>query len=128
MIYRLLADLTFLAHFCFVIFTIFGGLLVLRRRFVLWLHLPTVFWGILIEFFSVTCPLTTLENYFLQLGGEAGYESGFIEHYVSTIIYWQMSSKTQILLGASLIIFNLVIYILVFKGVRLPSQKSINIF
>jgi hypothetical protein len=115
MIYRLLADLTLIAHFCFVIFIIFGGLLVLRRRFVLWLHLPALFWGILIEFFRFTCPLTTLENYFRALGGESGYEGGFIEHYVSSILYWQMSVQTQILVGVALLGLNLLIYFFIFR-------------
>jgi hypothetical protein len=115
MIYRLLADLTLIAHFCFVIFIIFGGLLVLRRRFVLWLHLPTLFWAILIEFFQFTCPLTTLENYFRRLGGESGYEGGFVEHYVSAILYWQMSVQTQILVGVALLGLNLLIYFFIFR-------------
>ena len=119
MIYRLLADLTLIAHFCFVIFIIFGGLLVLRRRFVLWLHLPALVWGILIEFFQFTCPLTTLENYFRNSGGEAGYEGGFIEHYVSAVLYWQMTFETQILLGVALVALNLLIYFFVFQRTQI---------
>jgi hypothetical protein len=115
MIYRLFADITLILHFCFVTFVIFGGLLVLRRRFVLWLHLPALIWGVLIEFFGIICPLTTLENYFRGLGGEAGYEGGFIEHYVSALVYWQLTAETQILLGLALIALNLLIYFFVFR-------------
>lgn len=122
MIYRLLADITLLLHLCFIVFVIFGGLLVLRRRFVLWLHLPALVWGILIEFFGITCPLTTLENYLRGLGGEAGYEGGFIEHYVSTLVYWQMTVEIQILLGIMLIISNLLIYFIVFRKSQLEKQ------
>jgi hypothetical protein len=118
MIYRLLADLTLTAHFCFIVFVIFGGLLVLRRRFVLWLHLPALIWGALIEFGVIKCPLTTLENYFRRLGGEAGYEGGFIEHYVSSLVYWQISRETQILLGIALVVSNLIIYFYVFRQTR----------
>lgn len=119
MIYRLLADFTLVLHLCFILFIIFGGLLVLRRRFVLWLHLPAVLWGVLIEFFSVDCPLTALENHFRRLGGEAGYEGGFIEHYVSAAVYWQMTFGTQIFLGLALVGLNLLIYYFVFKNRRL---------
>ncbi|MGC2235081.1 MAG: DUF2784 domain-containing protein [Pyrinomonadaceae bacterium] len=118
MIYRILADLILTAHFGFIVFVIFGGLLVLYRRFVLWLHLPALVWGILIEFFRLTCPLTTLENYLRQLGGEDGYEGGFIEHYVSALVYWQMTAQRQILLGVVLIAFNLLIYFFVFQKSR----------
>ena len=115
MMYRLLADFTLITHLCFIFFVIFGGLLVLRRRFVLWLHLPALVWGILIEFAGVTCPLTTLENYLRRLGGESGFEGGFIEHYVSMAVYWQLTSQMQILLGVLLIAFNLSVYFFVFQ-------------
>ena len=124
MIYRLLADLTLITHFCFVIFIIFGGLLVLCRRYYLWLHLPALAWGVLIEFFRWTCPLTALENYFRKLGGEAGYnEGGFIQHYVSALLFWQMTEKTQILLGLMLLIFNAGVYFLVFRKYRKPVSR-----
>ncbi len=51
MAYRLLADLVLVLHFCFVLFTALGGLLVWRRRSVALLHLPAVAWGILVECF-----------------------------------------------------------------------------
>jgi hypothetical protein len=123
MIYRLLADITLIIHLCFVLFVIFGGLLVLRRRSVIWLHLPALFWGILIEFFQITCPLTTLENYFRNLGGEADYEGGFIEHYVSAVVYWQMTMQTQILLGVALVAFNLLIYFFIFRRTQVYENK-----
>ena len=118
MIYRLLADLTLISHFCFVVFVIFGGLLVLRRPPALWLHLPALAWGILVECFQMTCPLTVLENYLRGLGGEAGYEGGFVEHYVSIILYWQLTAPLQILLGLVLIAFNLLIYFFIFRKSR----------
>ena len=125
MIYRFLADITLVLHLCFIVFVIFGGLLVLRRRFVLWLHLPALIWGLLIEFFGITCPLTTLENYLRGLGGEAGYEGGFIEHYVSTLVYWQMTAEIQILLGIMLIILNSLIYYIVFRKSELEKKLEI---
>ncbi len=115
MIYRLLADITLLAHLLFVLFVIFGGLLVLLRRFFIWLHFPALVWGIFIEFFGQICPLTTLENHFRNLGGEAGYDGGFIEHYASAALYWQMSAQTQYLLGVLLIVFNAIVYFYVFR-------------
>jgi hypothetical protein len=118
MIYRLLADLTLTAHLCFVIFAIFGGLLVLRRRFIFWFHLPALVWGVLVECFRMPCPLTALENWFRRLGGEAGYEGGFIEHYVSAILYWQLTVETQILLGVVLVAVNLLIYFFIFRQMR----------
>ena len=89
MIYRVLADLILVTHFAFAIFTVLGGLLVFRWRSLWWVHLASVFWGVLIQWANWTCPLTPLESYLLRTGGEGGYQGGFIEHYVSMILYQQ---------------------------------------
>ncbi len=39
--YRALADLTLLIHLGFVLFVVFGGLLVLRWPWAAWVHLPS---------------------------------------------------------------------------------------
>ena len=110
MAYRVLAEIVLVLHFCFVIFVVLGGLLVLRRRQLAWLHVPVVIWGVLIEFFWWACPLTTLENRLRQLGGEAGYATGFIDHYVSLVLYAPLSPPTRLLLGLLLVGFNLIVY------------------
>ena len=119
MIYRLLADAVLVLHFCFVVFVIFGGLLVLRRRRFAWLHLPAVVWGILIEFFWWTCPLTVLENYLRQLGGEAGYAEGFVDYFVSFVLYSPLSPSVRLALGLLLLIFNLAVYRFAFRRVKI---------
>lgn len=115
MIYRGLADLIFILHFCFVLFVVFGGALVLYRRFFLPFHLPALFWGIIVELFQLPCPLTTLENYFRTLGGEAGYAVGFVEHYISAVIYPSITPQFQIFLGVLLIFVNILVYGFVIK-------------
>ena len=115
MIYRSLADLILILHFCFVIFVIFGGLLILRRRWIIWLHLPAVLWAVFVEFFQLFCPLTTLENRLKELGGEQGYQGGFIEYYVSAILYMPITPQIQMMLGAAVILINLLIYWYVFR-------------
>jgi hypothetical protein len=116
MLYRVLADIVLIAHFCFVLFVIFGGLLVLWRRRIIWLHLPAVVWGVLIELLLIGCPLTTFENHLRALGGEAGYEpGGFIEHFFSSLLYWQLTPQNQIMLGVLLIAFNSIVYFFIFR-------------
>ncbi len=111
MIYRALADLILILHFCFVLFAIFGGLLVLRWRWVWKLHLPALVWGFLVQYFVWMCPLTDWENYFRDLGGEAGYEGGFIEYFISAIIYpGIITPQTHLLMAVALVVFNLLIY------------------
>jgi len=122
MIYRLQAEIVLLLHFCFVIFTVLGGLLVLRQRWIAWLHLPAVVWGILVEFFSWACPLTTLENSLRELGGEAGYETGFIDYYISAVLYAPLSPQARMLLGLLLVGFNLFLYLYILRR-RFPVHQ-----
>jgi hypothetical protein len=118
MIYRILADAVLVFHFAFVIFIIFGGLLVLRRRSILYAHLPALVWGILVQIFLWQCPLTPLENWFRQLGGEAGYSGGFIEHYILMLLYPGIGFWVHILLGLLLLATNLAVYLYVFSHWR----------
>jgi hypothetical protein len=113
MMYRILAELVLVIHFCFVLFVVLGGLLVLRWPSVLWLHLPAFVWGILVQCFFWACPLTPLENWFRRLGGDAGYTGGFVEHYISLILYANVSREFQMSLGILLISVNILIYSLV---------------
>lgn len=119
MIYRLLADLVLLLHLGFILFAVFGGFLVLWRGWVWKLHLPAVVWGFLVQYFVWICPLTPLENRFRALGGEAGYAGGFVEYYASAILYPSMTPSLHLLLGFSLLAFNLFVYAyLIFRGLR----------
>ena len=116
MTYRALADATMLLHFAFIAFVVLGGLFALRWRWTIWLHLPAAVWGVLIELFGWTCPLTPLENHFRRLGGEAGYSGGFIERYLEPVIYPPgLSPPTQIVLAAVVVLANAVVYWIVFR-------------
>ncbi len=115
MTYRILAEIVLVLHFCFVIFLVLGGFLVLRRHWIAYLHLPAVVWGILIEFFWWACPLTTLENHLRGLGGEAGYETGFIDYYISAVLYMPLTPQVRVLLGLTLIGINLLVYLYILR-------------
>jgi len=111
MLYRTLADLVVVIHLGFVLFVVLGGLLVLRWTKLAWLHLPAAIWGVLIEFFGWICPLTPLENHWRQLGGQAGYQGGFVQHYIVSLLYPdQLTRGIQILLGALVLAFNAFVY------------------
>nr|WP_242521822.1 DUF2784 domain-containing protein [Motiliproteus sp. SC1-56] len=85
--YRVLADGVLVVHLAFILLVIAGGLLALRWRRLPWLHLPALTWGMLATFNHWRCPLTPLENHLRLLGGQAGYDDGFIAHYLLPIIY-----------------------------------------
>ncbi|MFH2124220.1 MAG: DUF2784 domain-containing protein [Pseudomonadota bacterium] len=119
MIYRIAADAILLLHLSFTLFTILGGLLVLRRPSLLGVHLAAVFWGVVIEWADWICPLTPLEKLLRERGGEAGYAGGFIEHYVTLLLYPDnLTIELRYLLGMALITVNLIIYGYVFLARR----------
>lgn len=112
MSYRLLADLVLVLHFAFVAFALFGGVLVLRRPRIAWLHVPTLIWGVTVQWADWICPLTPLENHFRQLGGEAGYAGSFIEHYLMTLLYPdRLTLEWRYVLGTVLLAVNAAVYL-----------------
>jgi len=109
--YALLADLLLLIHGGFVLFVIAGGLLVLRWPRVAWVHLPAALWGAGIEFTGRICPLTPIEQAWRRAAGEAAYQGGFIEHYVTAALYPAGLTRTiQLVLGAIVLAVNAWIY------------------
>ena len=109
--FRALADLVLVFHFAFVLFVVLGGFLAFRWPRVAWIHLPLAFYGVLVEFIGFVCPLTPLEVSFRQLGGEAGYKGGFIEHYITAAIYPSgLTREVQFILGASVAALNITVY------------------
>ena len=121
MIYRLLADLVVVAHFSFIVFGLLGWLLVLWRRLFIFIHIPAALWVVLIEVAGWICPLTPLENRFRGLAGQAGYEGGFVAHYLIPIIYpEELTRDDQFLLAVIALVVNVVVYI--FVGLRLRHR------
>tara|TARA_R100000541_G_scaffold11732_2_gene19982 strand:- start:70579 stop:70956 length:378 start_codon:yes stop_codon:yes gene_type:complete len=110
-LYRLGADAVLLLHLAFIIFVLLGGLLVAWKRGFLLLHLPAIAWGLFVELSGRPCPLTHWENLLRRLAGSAGYEAGFIEHYLLPLIYpaW-LSVPVQYLLAAIVVVVNALIY------------------
>jgi hypothetical protein len=110
-----MADLVVLIHFAFVLFVVFGGLLVLRWPRVMYLHLPAAAWGAFIELAGGICPLTPLENSLRRSAGLAGYQGGFVEHYILPVLYPAgLTRGVQLTLGMLVIAINLAIYAWVF--------------
>ena len=114
MTYRLLADAVLLLHLAFVAFALAGGLLALRWRWIPWLHLPALAWGVTVEWTGWICPLTPWENALRRAGGEAGYAGGFVEHYILPLLYpADLTREVQWVLGGGLLAFNVAVYLLV---------------
>lgn len=116
MLAGLAADFLVLIHLSFIIFVVLGGLLLLRWPWLMWAHVPAVAWGAWVEFSQTICPLTPLENTLRSAAGESTYEGGFIDNYITPVIYPPgFDTGTGLILGAAVLVINIFFYILVFR-------------
>ena len=112
--YALLADAVLLIHGCFVLFVVFGGALCWFSLRWLWLHLPALVWGVVLEWSGWICPLTPLEGSLRRLARQEGIAPGVIEPYLLPLLYpVGLTRDTQWKLAAGLVLINILIYGLV---------------
>jgi hypothetical protein len=97
--YRLLADVVLAIHFAIVVFVV-GGLvaIVAGNRFGWafvngwWFRLAHVAAiGVVVAqaWLGVVCPLTTLESWLRVQAGAAAYETSFIEHWLTRLLFYE---------------------------------------
>lgn len=125
MLDRRLADLVLVVHLAFVAFVILGGLTALRWPRLAWIHIPVALYGAAVEFLGFICPLTPLEVWLRQRGGEAGYSGGFVEHYLTAALYPAgLTRQLQFELGTIVLVINAVIYAFWWRRRRRNSSKE----
>jgi len=111
MLHAAVANLLMIVHFGFVLFVILGGLLVFRWPRIAFVHLPAAAWGALIELNHWICPLTPVEQSMRRAAGEEGYAGGFIDHYITSLLYPEgLTPEIQWLLGSVVLLVNAAIY------------------
>jgi hypothetical protein len=94
-----------------VLFVVLGGLLVARHRRLMIPHLLAAAWGAFIAASGGICPLTPLENGLRRRAGEGGYAGGFLEHYITPVLYPEgLTRELQWALAALVIIVNGFVY------------------
>jgi len=114
--YRIAATAVAILHGAFILFVVLGGVAVLRRPKLAWLHVPAAIWGPLIEFGGWICPLTSIENDLLQRAGRAGYAEGFVAHYIFAVIYPHgLTRGLEVAIGVLVVIVNVAVYIRVLR-------------
>ena len=87
MLFSIFADVTVVAHLAFVTFVPIGGFIALRHPRLLVAHAPCVAWALGIATIGWPCPLTGLENALRERAGESAYGRGFIDHYLTGVVY-----------------------------------------
>ena len=125
MVWRILADLLVVLHLAFAAFVIFGGFLAWKWRWVIFVHLPALAWGFWVETSGQICPLTPLEIHLRHLAGEAGYQGGFLEHYVVALLYPPgLTQEDQWVLAGLLLAITLVAYGVLLRPHRHLRRKA----
>ena len=111
MLLRLAADAVLVFHLAFIVFALLGGLLAIRWRWLVWLHLPAAGWGFFVEVTGRICTLTPLENMLREQAGSSGFSGGFVAHYLVPLIYPAgLTPDIQWLLAGVVVAVNLAVY------------------
>ncbi|AOB32211.1 hypothetical protein AKI39_18050 [Bordetella sp. H567] len=119
MMYRILADAVLIAHMLFVAWVVFGGLSVFWKRWLAWVHLPALAWGVAVAGMGWICPLTPLENALRVQADQTPYGGDFIHHYLTALIYPPgLNRVTQTLLAVLLLAGNAIVYALLYRRRR----------
>ena len=119
---HLLADLVVVLHFSFILFVVFGGLLVFRWPKIAFAHVPAFAWGALISFAGWVCPLTYWENDLRGLDPAAA--PTFIERTLVPLIYPELlfaggfPREGFIAIGVFVLVLNAAIYWRVWRSLR----------
>ena len=111
MFWRFAADVVVTTHFLLIVFMVTGGFLARRHRWVTFPHLAAVVYAAVIETAGFTCPLTPLEKSLRTSAGQAGYDGGFVEHYMVRVIYpGGLTTGVRLLLVGGLLIATSIAY------------------
>ncbi|HMK23369.1 MAG TPA: DUF2784 domain-containing protein [Terriglobales bacterium] len=122
-VYFLLAAAVLFLHLAFTLWVVFGALATRKRPLLGLFHVASLAYGILIEVFDWTCPLTPLENWLRAHAGVPAYQGGFLLHYLDALIYPDVSPSLLTTCGVAVCLFNLGVYAARLRRARRPAQR-----
>lgn len=98
-LYALAADLLLFTHVLFVVFVVFGLLMIVAGKIRSWSwvrnpwfrlsHLAAIGVVVLQSWLGALCPLTTWEMALRDKAGDAVYAGSFIGHWLETLLYYR---------------------------------------
>ena len=97
-------------HLAFILWVVFGALFTRRRPLLRRLHLVSLAWGLLIEIFPWTCPLTFAENWLEQRTGITPYKGGFLLHYLDALVYPDVPPQLLVVTAVVVAVTNVAVY------------------
>ncbi|MGK2961058.1 MAG: DUF2784 domain-containing protein [Gemmatimonadaceae bacterium] len=112
--WRLLAYSLAAIHVAYVLFVLFGALLVLVWPGALIVHLAAVVWAGATMIGNFGCPVTTWEKSALRRGGHEPYPEGFLQHHVLRTRFDPGKARlNHAVLGTVAIAINVAVYLLI---------------
>jgi hypothetical protein len=97
-------------HLAFILWVVFSALFTRGRPVLRWLHSVSLAWGMLIEIFPWTCPLTFAENWLEVRAGLERYTGGFLLHYLDALVYPSVPPSLLTIASVVVIVANVAIY------------------
>lgn len=102
-IYLWLADFVVVFHLSYVLFVVFGLVAILVGRLLKWgwvrnkwfrlIHLTMIAIVVVESLLSITCPLTTLENYLRVEGGQAAGQGSFVGRLAHDLLFFDFTPQ-----------------------------------
>jgi hypothetical protein len=112
--WRALAAVLAALHVAYVMFVLFGALLVPVWRHVVWIHLAAVAWAGGTMIGDLGCPVTTWEKTALRKAGRDPYPEGFLQHHVLRRVFpAENVRRNHVLLGLFAVSLNVALYLAV---------------
>jgi hypothetical protein len=117
--------LVLVLHLAWILWVIFGAFWTRGRRWLTAFHLASLVWGIVVEVGPWPCPLTMAEDFFQRRARQVSTGGGFLQHYISSIVYPNVSVMLLTIFGVAVCAANLAIYVWrVFRWIRCRQRAS----
>ena len=102
--------LVLILHLAWILWVIFGACWTSGRRGLTAFHIASLIWGILVELGPWPCPLTMAEDFLQRRAGLVSSGGNFLKHYISSIVYPDVSGTVLTICGVAVCVANLAIY------------------
>ena len=104
------AILVLALHLAFILWVIFGVFFTCGHPLLTRLHIGSFVWGLVIEIFPWTCPLTYAENWLEKRVGTTPYQGGFLLHYLDALVYPDIPPLLLTLAAGLVFAVNVAVY------------------
>lgn len=125
MLYKILADITVIIHFLWIVFLFLGAMWGVKNKVIRIFHLSGLFFAILLQVFGWYCPLTNIEVWLRSKHDPIiTYMGSFIVYYVEKIVYLELSQTTIFMFTVFLCAFNMWFYFKKISGLSFKLGRG----